>query len=198
MKDNINRKIDRRTKYTKSVIKESLIDLMREKSFSKITVKELCAKAEINRGTLYIHYADLYDVLDEVENDILDEIRDDLIQMSTYDESRSLKTQDFFNSATDQSLYRLLMKKQGGYTRIIEKTIQIIKGNFVPVIMQNFGLDEKEAEWLCIFLFNGSVAVNCQLGNDKYSGWTKGQAIIDRFIEGGYNSLYASNKAKEK
>lgn len=44
-------KEDRRTRYTKNIIKDTLLELMHQKSFDKITVTELCRKAEINRGT---------------------------------------------------------------------------------------------------------------------------------------------------
>ena len=44
---------NRKTQYTKSVIRESFLSLLREKPVEKITVTELCAKADINRSTFY-------------------------------------------------------------------------------------------------------------------------------------------------
>ena len=46
-------KIDVRARYTRKIIKESFYTLLREKPVEKITVKELCEKAEINRSTFY-------------------------------------------------------------------------------------------------------------------------------------------------
>ena len=66
-----NRKTDVRTIYTKNRIKKIFLELMKKKSFGKITVTELCKYAEINRGTFYLHYMDLYDVLDELEDELL-------------------------------------------------------------------------------------------------------------------------------
>ena len=40
--------------------------LLRVKPYSKITVTELCRLADINRGTFYIHYFDVDDVLDDI------------------------------------------------------------------------------------------------------------------------------------
>ena len=45
---------DRRVKYTKMVLRESLIKLLQKKSISRITVKELCEMADINRATFFI------------------------------------------------------------------------------------------------------------------------------------------------
>ena len=53
---------DRRTQYSKRVIKESLFELMQEKPINKITVKELCERADVNRSTFYAYYTDIYDL----------------------------------------------------------------------------------------------------------------------------------------
>ncbi len=53
---------DRRTQYSKRVIKESLFELMQEKPINKITVKELCDRADVNRSTFYAYYTDIYDL----------------------------------------------------------------------------------------------------------------------------------------
>lgn len=48
-------KIDRRAVRTRKVLRKSLLSLMKDRPIAKITVKELCAKAEINRTTFYAH-----------------------------------------------------------------------------------------------------------------------------------------------
>ena len=53
---------DRRTAYSKKVIRESLLELMRDKPLNKITVKELCDRADVNRSTFYAYYEDIYDL----------------------------------------------------------------------------------------------------------------------------------------
>ncbi len=65
---------DRRVKYTKMVIKNSLVKFLKEKPISKITVKEICEDADINRATFYAHYTDQYDLLQRIENEIIDDI----------------------------------------------------------------------------------------------------------------------------
>ena len=68
-------KIDRRVKYTKMVLEESFITLMEKKDISKITIKEICEKADINRSTFYAHYSDQYDLLRKIENKFLADIQ---------------------------------------------------------------------------------------------------------------------------
>lgn len=63
-------KQDRRTRYTRQTIKDTFLELLKQKSFTKITVTEVCKNAEINRGTFYLHYYDIYDVLSDIFNDM--------------------------------------------------------------------------------------------------------------------------------
>lgn len=60
-------KTDARTRYTRHIIQDVFLELLKEKPISKITVKEICEKAEINRGTFYKHYADVYDLMEKLE-----------------------------------------------------------------------------------------------------------------------------------
>ena len=72
---------DRRVKYTKMIIQESIIQLLGEKPINKITVKEICELADINRSTFYKYYTDPHDWLEQAEKEcfkiskeVLDEI----------------------------------------------------------------------------------------------------------------------------
>ncbi len=66
-------KQDPRTMQTKALIKSTLLELMQKTAFDKITVTELCKQAGINRGTFYLHYYDLFTVLEELEDEALQE-----------------------------------------------------------------------------------------------------------------------------
>ena len=53
---------DRRTQYSKRMIRESLYTLMKEKPLNKISVTEICQRADVNRSTFYTYYTDIYDL----------------------------------------------------------------------------------------------------------------------------------------
>lgn len=55
-------KEDRRTLYSKKMIRESLYELMKEKPLNKISVTEICQRADVNRSTFYAYYTDIYDL----------------------------------------------------------------------------------------------------------------------------------------
>ena len=63
-------KIDIRIIRTKRAIETAFIEILSEKSFSKITIEEICKKANVNRMSFYNHYEDKYDLLNVVINNV--------------------------------------------------------------------------------------------------------------------------------
>lgn len=59
---------------TKESIREALVDLIEEKGFEAITVKDITTRAKINRGTFYAHYQDKFDLMTKCEVEIMLEI----------------------------------------------------------------------------------------------------------------------------
>lgn len=63
-------KQDRRIKRTKTLMRDALLDLMDEKPFSEISAKDITSYADLNRATFYLHYNNVFDLLDELENEV--------------------------------------------------------------------------------------------------------------------------------
>ena len=63
----MTQKVDRRVRKTKAALRAGLIKLMQEKSIREITVRELVDEVDINRSTFYLHYTDIYDMLNKIE-----------------------------------------------------------------------------------------------------------------------------------
>lgn len=68
------KKNDRRVKYTKDVLKRTLIQLMAENHISKISVKKICEIADVNRSTFYAHYDSQYDLMSHIEREAIEDI----------------------------------------------------------------------------------------------------------------------------
>ncbi len=62
---------DRRTRKTQAAIKKAFFRLMKEKPIEKITVLQICNEADIGRGTFYLHYHDIYDLYQQLENEVI-------------------------------------------------------------------------------------------------------------------------------
>ena len=75
----MNKKDNQRTRISKLLFRNALTDLIKEKGgVSKISVRELCERAELNRSTFYAHYSEPKDILEEIESEILTETEEHL------------------------------------------------------------------------------------------------------------------------
>lgn len=77
--------VDRRIIKTKEALRAALISLLKEKELSKITVKEICEKANINRGTFYTHYADQVDLYQSVSDELCCQLEGYIRKLFTLD-----------------------------------------------------------------------------------------------------------------
>ncbi|NQX45814.1 TetR/AcrR family transcriptional regulator [Paenibacillus tritici] len=57
--------MDRRIGKTRDAIFKAFISLMAEKNFEQITVNEIAERANVSRGTIYLHFVDKYDLLNQ-------------------------------------------------------------------------------------------------------------------------------------
>ena len=92
-----NQKQERRYRRTEALLVNGLTTLLQEKSIKEITVRELADLVDINRSTFYLHYTDIYDLMDHVEREqihtlelLMDDILPRLEEDSTPEALRAL------------------------------------------------------------------------------------------------------------
>ena len=68
------KKEDRRVRRTKKLLTQALTSLMQEKQVKEITVKELTDLADMNRGTFYLYYRDIFDMLEKLEDTMFESL----------------------------------------------------------------------------------------------------------------------------
>jgi len=69
-------KVDRRIVKTQEALKKAVIELMSEKKFDAITIQDISDRANVSRGTIYVHYLDKYDLLDKLIEAHINELRE--------------------------------------------------------------------------------------------------------------------------
>jgi AcrR family transcriptional regulator len=67
--------VDRRILKTQESLKKAVIELMSEKNFDDITIQHLSDRANVSRGTVYLHYLDKFDLLDKLMEEHIDVLR---------------------------------------------------------------------------------------------------------------------------
>ena len=199
------KKTDRRTLYTKMVIKDALLELLATNDFKKITVTAACKQAEVSRATFYLHFDDLTAVLDECLADAL-KIADaadgnpntDMLKMlhmiaSGEFDTEMLQANDTLlpacQRAADLPKYRPLFLDSGLSDYIIKKMFQAEKERTVPILMEYCCLSKAEAEMLFAFVIYGAFSVNKSMGWNKDRKWYEIQGVLIRFILGGLDVL---------
>lgn len=64
--------VDRRILRSKQMLRDALIDLIEEQGLEGLTVRDLTHRAGLNRGTFYLHYRDIQDLLTQSKQEVLD------------------------------------------------------------------------------------------------------------------------------
>ncbi len=67
-------KTNQRILLTKTLLKNSLLELLQTQSIQKVSIKQICQGAQINRSTFYKHYGSQFDLLREIEQDTVEQI----------------------------------------------------------------------------------------------------------------------------
>ena len=79
------KKEDRRVRRTKKLLTQALTQLLQEKQISEITVRELTDLADMNRGTFYLYYRDIFDMLEKIEDSMFEAL-DDIVSLHQNDD----------------------------------------------------------------------------------------------------------------
>lgn len=66
--------MDLRVKRTRSSIINAFLQLRAKKPLERVSVKELSELAGINKATFYLHYRDIYDLSNQLENEVFERI----------------------------------------------------------------------------------------------------------------------------
>ena len=105
-----SKNLNNSSKKTRKLIKKTFAEMLGEKKeLGKISVSELCKRAEISRGAFYSHYDDIYSVAEDYENELIENFFDNakLIKIDGSDEFIDV----FFDYIRENNEnYRLLCK----------------------------------------------------------------------------------------
>jgi AcrR family transcriptional regulator len=65
-----NRRVDRRTQRTRQVLQQAFRDLVQDKGFAATSIREITQRANVNRGTFYLHFTDKYALTETVVREV--------------------------------------------------------------------------------------------------------------------------------
>ena len=126
-------KIDRRRRYTLSVIQEAFFALLAEVGFAKMTVADICRRAEINRGTFYLHYEDKYALLDALIDEAL----------AAAPPLEGVESATLCQRPPADDDYRLLYSDSDAYARVAQRVIEPERSRWFPGSWRKQGFHAK-------------------------------------------------------
>lgn len=88
---------DKRILKTKRNLKNTLIELLNEKTFEQITVKEICERSQTSRITFYTHFADKYELLDSIFQEYLASARNEYADLNKLNNPEKNPIQNYCN-----------------------------------------------------------------------------------------------------
>jgi AcrR family transcriptional regulator len=180
MKKEMN-KNDRRYAYTHGVIKDAMLELLHQISFNEVTVSSLCRQAQVGRATFYTHYDNLTEVIEELVEDAIkatdrssaksvDGMRELARYLSTDHGFREMESKILLlpicQRVADNPKYNVLFKDPALSDYILSMIYRQERDYQINELMK-YGVSDKEADMLFIYMLTGAFAVNKALGWKK-------------------------------
>ncbi|WP_366980704.1 TetR/AcrR family transcriptional regulator [Lactiplantibacillus plantarum] len=188
---NSNR-IDRRTIYTVNVIKDSFLELIQDKPYLKISIKEICKVADISRSTFYLHFKSINDVLNAILDDAIKMTSPDYLKISNFSIDYLKENESLIPACQrvgSSEKYRKLLLDPELAEYIVGRIMIRERNRVVPAIQEKTGLSKEDAETLFLYTLHGSFAVNRANQFRKNNKWYHDVQLINNFTLNGYNAL---------
>jgi AcrR family transcriptional regulator len=165
----MNTKNNQRTRLSKILLKNALMDLLSEKgSVTKISVRELCERADLNRSTFYAHYSEPKELLEEVEAELLDATREHLQKIGAENDigaHRYLLSFLIYIKENDKPFRTLLI--DAGDPEFRSKFMQQSIIQFIENL--DIAFPKEQEQYIYSYILNGSTGVIIQWMRSDYS-----------------------------
>jgi AcrR family transcriptional regulator len=149
---------NRRTLYTKKIIKESLIDLLKHKKIHEVTVTDICKKSDINRGTFYTHYKDAYDLLNSIEDELFNQISEYIEETPAEDYKDVLLLKALELIEENKELCKILFSKQME-NNIMDRIIYVASKAEIDKLVISSKVDAVFLDYFIKYAVGGVVSV---------------------------------------
>lgn len=186
---------DRRVKRTKKLLRDSLFSLLQEKSINEITVTELTDVADINRATFYFYYTDIFDMLDQIQNEAY-ELFEDVLQgaedcVSTPEAFVKYVENILMFCKQNPTIARFVITREYNNNKVLTKIKKLLAKN-VPVAKEQYAQDDPR-RFILNFALNSLTGTVVDWMDD---GMVIPPNVMAEFISDMYisGSLFAKSK----
>ena len=186
---------DRRVKRTKKLLRDSLFSLLQTKSINEITITELTEVADINRATFYFYYTDIFDMLDQIQNEAYEMFETVLQGTEEHINSPEAFAKYIENillfCKENPSIARFVITREYNNNKVLKKIKRLLAKN-VPVAKEAYAQDDPR-RFILNFALNSLTGTVVDWMDD---GMIIPPDVMADFIANMYisGSLYAKTK----
>ena len=190
-------KTDRRIRKSKEAIRTALVKLLTHKNLENRTITEIAKEADINRKTIYNNYENIFQVIEEIENDIVNSFNDVLSKINL--EENLKQPLDFFETLTniiqnDFEFYSDLVQTQKvGEINLIAKITETLKERVKANLPKGLFQDKFTMEFSVNYIITGMMEGYKEwLQNPKEISLEKLAQTMNTLIFSGLNGILAN------
>lgn len=182
---NAQKQENQRTRLTKRLLREGLLELLRDKPVEHITVKELCELAELNRSTFYAYYNDVPALYQEMGGELAQALLEHIRAMN---QEGGVDTEPMLAYIRDnRERFRLLVYRDEYLNANQPVQRQIIEGYFGLAPELTLPCAPEEREYILQYLYMGGTGIihrwvqnGCALPPEQVAGLI--DALIGRAV----------------
>lgn len=161
-----------RVRVTKRLLRDAFTGLLMEKPLASITVRELCQRAQLNRGTFYMHYTDIYELMDTIEAEMVADLQAVLEGLDVApDNARSLvePCRRIFEYLRQNSDMCIILLGHNSNFVFVNRLVDMGKAYCLRKYMECYPTaSEKQAEYFYSFVSSGCIGLLRQWASNDF------------------------------
>lgn len=188
---------DRRARRTQKVLKETLIAMVLENGFHTVSVSQLVERADVNRGTFYLHYRDIHDLLDRIKADMFQELHAIISSFEAEELQQTIYPylSAIFRYLSDNRDLCLMLLGENGDAAFVEQLKRMVETKCFQSLKESYQPNNgSDCEYFCAYAVSGCIGILQRwLENGMLQTPEELTAIIERIIQQGVAFLKSGN-----
>lgn len=151
---------NRSVRNTKKKLRDGLLSLMEKKPINEISVKELTELVDVNRGTFYFHYTDIYDMLKKMEEEFFVHFCEILQDTVPRGEAAYTYLKAIFSVLDENRQFCKIMLGPNGDMQFVEQIKKLVNDTCSHIWYEAApGADSAKFEMYNAFIINGCIGI---------------------------------------
>lgn len=174
---------DTRIKVTRLLLNEALIEILGDKPIHKVTVKEICEKADMNRSTYYAHYDNPYDQFQKIKDEFIEKGNRYIGTCEKVGKTISLyeRTVILYQMFLENKKLFLVILRASGFNEVIDLFTEPYKNEVFRQWEKDFHFKDRYQDMLLDFFFAGFLRITYDWLDQK-SGYLSPEEMAEVIV----------------